>query len=313
MSEVSATRWEAAEWVAQRMGDEPFDRDGFDAWIAGDPERQAVFETMWQRIMGDRLRDALGTVKRRQAQRAVLAGSAAVATVLLGGYLAAPSLEMAVARPQQFAAATGTVETITLDDGTRFALAKGASVSVRFTRHGRAVELDRGVLFADVARDEDRPFTIDAGRGRVTVLGTHFEVATAPRNVRVTVESGRVRFGGRGWFDRSIDLTAGESGFMDGADLGRLADVDAGQIARWRNEWAEYENAPLSDIVRDLDVLSPRRIKIADPKLAGLKVSGRIRIGEPIRQLENLAIIHDFTIAEKNGEIEIKSSSSSTD
>ncbi len=43
----------------------------------------------------------------------------------------------------------------------------------------RTVRLLRGRAFFDVARDPDRPFTVEAGDARVTALGTAFAVSLA--------------------------------------------------------------------------------------------------------------------------------------
>jgi transmembrane sensor len=304
LSEDNSTEWEAAQWIARQMGDEPFDRAAFNAWLAGDPQRGPLFEKMWQRVMGPGMDDAPTAYGQRgRSRRALLAGGMAGLLVLVGGYTAWPSIELLLTRPQHYAAAEGSLRDITLEDGTRLTLAGGTDIRVRYTPHDRIVELDHGTLFADVKHDQGRPFRIDAGDARITDLGTRFEVSTKPGNVRVTVESGAVRLGTAAWFGAGLDLGADQAAVLGEAGLRRIDDAATAGVARWRREWVEYRDAPLAQVIADLESVSPLPIRIADRKLATLRVSGRIRLTDPMRQIDNLSVIHAFAVSRTNGTI----------
>jgi transmembrane sensor len=286
------------------MGGEPFDREGFDAWLAGDSNRRPLFDTMWQRIMGPTMDRALGTfVQQRRSGRSLLAGSVAALVALYGGYLAWPSFELFLAQPQEYAAADRTIREVSLQDGTRLTLAGGADVQVRYTSHARQVELRRGTIFANVAHDGNRPFRIDSGSARIIDIGTRFEVSKKPSSLRVTVASGAVRFGSNGWFGKQLDLSAQQAAILSETGLKRADDVNRDGIARWRAEWVEYHDTPLRQVVADLESVSPLPIRIAGKGLADLKVTGRIRLIDPARQIDNLAIIHDFAVDRRDGAI----------
>jgi len=300
---------EAACWVARRMSDEPFDEAGFDAWLAGDARRKPLFDTMWRRIMGPGMDDALSTYKdqRRRSRRAVLTGGAAAGLALIGGYQALPSIQLLLTEPRAYAVAAGDISEVTLQDGTRLTLAGGADVHVRYTHFGREVELTRGTIFADVVRDEGRPFHIRTGDAEVTVLGTRFEVSRKLSGTRVTVESGRVRFGSDDWFGSRVELAAHQTAARTRAGVSQVADIGDNEVARWRSEWVEYRDAPMAQVITDLEGVSPLPIRIFDKRLADLRVSGRIRLTDPMKQLENLSIIHDFTVHERQDVIALTS------
>lgn len=305
MSGDSTIEWEAAQWVALQMGGQPFDREAFDAWLLGDPRRATVFDTMWRRIMGPTMDEALGgaAARLRTRRTARLTTAACAAIALLGGYKALPSLTLFLAEPQEYSAADGGLLDVDLEDGTRLTLAGGAQVRVRYTRYAREVHLKRGTIFASVAREADRPFRVAAGTSRVVVLGTRFEVSTRPTSTRVSVASGVVRFGPEGWFRSPVDLRARQAAIVDDAGLHRLGDLRPDSVATWRKGWAEYHQAPLGQVIRDLEGLAPAPIVFADERLADLKVSGRIRLTDPLRQLDNLSIIHGFTVRRRDGAI----------
>lgn len=283
--------------MERRTGDEPFDEVTFAAWLASDPRRQSTFDEMWRRLMGPDMDAALRVYDRRGgSSQAWLATGAAVLLAVAGGYKAIPSIELSLAEVREYTVADGMVRHVALSDGTELILAADAVVEVRYTPHDRVVELARGTIFADVRHDDGRSFRIDAGETRIVDLGTRFEVAMKPADIRVSVASGKVRFGRSGWFDTPISLTASQAATFDPAGVHRLADVDPDAVARWRSEWVEYKGAPLRDVIADLQGLSAEPIRIADQSLGDKPVSGRIRLTDPLGQLQNLSITHDFRL-----------------
>lgn len=58
----------------------------------------------------------------------------------------------------------------------------------------------------------------------------------------------------------------------------------------------EYKGAPLQQVIADLRSLSPVPIEIKDQSLMNQPVSGRMRLTDPVSQLENLSIIHTFQV-----------------
>lgn len=297
---------EAADWVARRTDEDGFDAAGFDAWVAGDARRGPLFDTMWRQIMQPGMGAALSayTPPRRSPKAAMVGGALSVA-VLFAGFQLWPSAELYLASPQVYAASEGAMRQVQLEDGTALTLAGGADIAVRFTGHDRELVLKRGTIFAHVARDPERPFRIIAGDGQVTVLGTRFEVAMKPSAVRVAVEQGHVRFARNGWFGETVDLTAAQSASLTPDMLTRELGATADGAARWRNGWAEYDNAPLRQVVSDLESLSPVPIRMVDERLGKRRVSGRIRLTDPLRQIENLSLVHSFTVTQTDDAIEL--------
>jgi transmembrane sensor len=302
--ENSSMEWEAAQWVARRMGDQPFDEDGFDAWLAGDPRHKVLFDAMWPRIMGSNMDETLeAVIRQRRSKRSLVVGGVVAALALLGGYQALPLVELLLSQPRAYTAADGNLREVTLEDGTQLTLAAGAEIRVRYARHTREVDLTRGTIFASVVHDETRPFRIDVGGARIVDLGTRFEVSSKPSFVRVTVESGAVRFGSSGWFSQRIDLIPGQAAVFTANELGRVGNVSQDAVARWRTGWVEYHDASIREVIADLESVSTLPIRIAAGNLANLRVSGRIRLADPMRQLNNLAIIHNFTVDQHDGAI----------
>lgn len=84
---------------------------------------------------------------------------------------------------------------VTLSDGTSVRLNSNSSIEVPeyFPPNERDVKLE-GEAWFDVARDENRPFSVQADDATIRVLGTEFNVKvdSLSRNVQIAVAEGRV-------------------------------------------------------------------------------------------------------------------------
>ena len=84
---------------------------------------------------------------------------------------------------------------VLLSDGSTVFLNRNSSLTYpkNFRSGTRKVSL-KGEAFFDIARDEEHPFIIDAGKAKIRVLGTSFNVITenAENEVEVYVASGKV-------------------------------------------------------------------------------------------------------------------------
>lgn len=175
----------------------------------------------------------------------------------------------------------------TLADGSLMQLDALSQAEVRYYAGRRAVQLVRGAAFFSVVRDEARPFVVEAGAVRVTVLGTRFGVerlgTEAGGGVWVQVESGRVRVEAPGAAPRL--LGAGE-GLRLSAD-GRTAVPTQGQAASWRAGELVFEDATLGEALARLSRYTRADLH-ATPAAARLPLSGRVRIAQAGAWLEAL-------------------------
>jgi len=90
---------------------------------------------------------------------------------------------------------TGTAEhrETRLPDGSRVEVGARSSVKIDFAQHHRQIHLISGEAFFSVAKDANRPFVVDAGLGRVTAVGTAFNVRRYGTSLAVEVAEGQVR------------------------------------------------------------------------------------------------------------------------
>lgn len=182
-----------------------------------------------------------------------------------------------------------------LPDGSVLTLDARSRAQAAYYAGSRRVRLLAGAVFLDVVRDVDRPFIVetiaapDVPRVRVTVLGTRFGVERLPdAGVEVQVESGRVRVEALDADGRVRDertLSDGESlrvraGPPGAATAGVFeATGVAADVASWRHGVLVLSDMPLSAAVERLLRYLPRPVEV-DPRVAGLRLSGQVRIAQ---------------------------------
>lgn len=125
------------------------------------------------------------------------AGWAMAATVVFAVGLVMFSREYigggAEAPENYYATEIGGRQSVQLADGSSITLNTDTSLRVEFSRDRRRIVLERGEAFFEVAPDASRPFTVAAGHGQVTAVGTAFSVYRRRGDIEVTVTEGRVR------------------------------------------------------------------------------------------------------------------------
>lgn len=115
----------------------------------------------------------------------------------------------------------------------------------------RTLELE-GEAFFDVEHDPAMPFTVEAGAGRVQVLGTSFNVRYGTEEVRVIVATGRVALSSASGDSRE-ELTAGYQGVLriDDSSVLRIPNDDPAFLS-WRNRSVAFDATPFDEVVETL-------------------------------------------------------------
>ncbi len=173
-----------------------------------------------------------------------------------------------------------------LPDGSNLLLDAASSARVQYFVARRAVTLVQGAAFFEVARDEQRPFTVEAAGVRVTVLGTRFGVDIEEgdqggQRVSVQVASGRVRVqtlgaDARSW--QTHELGAGQGLRLERGAVVRTQ-AASGDAAAWRHGELVFADTTLGEALQRLGRYAPFELQ-ATPEAARLPLSGRVRIAQ---------------------------------
>jgi len=296
----------AAGWLARLMAPDcsERDREAFEAWCAADAAHADAFAATAQVHADARALGGDGWV--RAATRSAWRASAARGRSRIGAwparFAAAAALLLVVGgtawfarteRPQQarYATAVGEQRHLELADGTQLQLDTDTDVIVRYDASSREVILDHGRIQVGVAADARRPFSVRSGRGIVRDTGTEFQVARYRGDVRIMLLSGAVNvaLAGREGNDASRDLAPGEELRVgDTGELGWPTRVDVDAASSWTHGMLTFKDRPLGDLLEEMNRYSGTKVRVADPALSTLAVSGVFRTGDQASLLQAL-------------------------
>jgi len=212
-------------------------------------------------------------VRRRDApvaRRWLVGGLGLAAAALVTGVMLVDQ-----PRTERFVAPAHAVAHLALADGSHVALSPGGVLTVRMSRHARALALVDGDAFFEVSHDTRRPFTVAASGRTLTVLGTRFNVAGG-RRLTVSLVQGSLRVSAAGATD--IVLKPGER-YVAAQNGGRAETADVVGDAAWKDGRLVFADASLVEVTERLSRAAGRRFVLADPALGDLQLSGSMKVG----------------------------------
>jgi transmembrane sensor len=157
---------------------------------------------------------------------------------------------------------------VTLSDGSNVILNRNTTLSYRenFGRNGRNVALS-GEAFFEIAPDKENPFIIDAGKARIKVVGTSFNVNTNNTDsaVEIFVKTGIVMVSDNEG-TRSLTLDPGYIGTMNSGTSDKFINNDQNYMA-WNNGVLIYDKQTLDVVFRDLKKVYNMDIVADNPEI----------------------------------------------
>lgn len=258
----------------------------FRAWIARDPAHEAAFEDICD-LWGDleslrHLRLPPGKALRPWRKRWP---AAAAGVLALGLWLA--SDDLFILWRADFSTGTGEVRAVTLEDGSRLELNARTAVTKDFSGGQRRLILLRGEAWFDAAPDPSRPFTVEAGGGTATALGTSFVIATEKARTEVTVTEHKVMVAAAG---QAVMAGAGEqTAYGPGLPVLPPYAADTDRVASWRRGKLIFQDQPLGEVVAKLDRYHRGLFWVA-PSLRDRRVSGVFSTAKPLEAIRAIEL-----------------------
>jgi transmembrane sensor len=283
------------------------DRAAFAAWREREPANAAAFERLQGGIGA--LHDAFAASAELRAMHdramevrpapqwgRMPAGVAAAITLGVGGWWAttarppAPAdsgLQVASGQGSFHQTGVGELSTVTLSDGSKVTLNTRSRLEVNYTADRRTVKLISGQALFEVAKNKTAPFRVYAGDRAITAVGTVFDVRLDGAKVKVALVEGHVRVApvkpvvAPGAPAQRVDLAAGEVLEAEGPAPMLVAAADVRRVVTWRSGLVEFSGEPLVVAVAEMNRYTDHPLRIADPDIAGVRVSGIFRTSEP--------------------------------
>ena len=306
---------QAGKWFARmRATDAAADRAKFDAWMA-DPENAAAYaeaEKRWAaldvnvagRIRARALRPS-GSNRLRWATAVLL-----VVMLALGGAWYAGR----AGTSPQIATRSVEGEAVRLADGTLVELLDGAKVETKFSERERKVVMTGGRARFTVAHDASRPFRVVAGGSEIVALGTIFEVDLTRRNPSVRLVSGSVDVRATAPGGRTVRLNPGDTVEVQGGEPLHLPRGDAARstpdtamtlpVANVQpTSRVVADKLPLSEVIDQANRVNSKSIRLADPALGSLEVTGRFDVTDSASLARKLSAVFGLSAQESDGAI----------
>lgn len=295
----------AADWMARlRSGalDET-ERQDLACWLEADQlhrDRFAHYEGLWLALGGLRdeprilaVREDVPQLPRRRHVGLIAAGLVLLLTVAGGAGLwsirhPAEPQAPSTAIVSRLETDVGEVTRIALEDGSTLTLDTDSAVETSFDIERRNVRLLKGRAFFRVAHDKSRPFTVAMRRFGVTATGTQFVVAMdGPTDSVQMVEGSVIAAPTNGIAGPQIPLATGRSLKVARAGQWILGSAGAQDLA-WITGVLTFRNARLDIIAQEMNRYSSRKIRFADPIVAGNRLNAVLKAGDVDTFLESV-------------------------
>lgn len=312
MRDLDRIEEQAVHWLMRREDPAFSDEEAFERWIEESPAHKAAFwrlEYAWSKL--DRARalpEPAETVEPARLRRlmpfAVVVALAASVVIMIGTLNWQPP--EAVTRP--YHTAVGQQGTFALADGSKVELNTDTNVRVSQDLNRREIWLDRGETYLEIARDPKRPFVVNIGDRKVTVLGTKFVVSRQGDLVTVAVVEGRVRFdSATSDKNHGVEIVRGDIVTADQESTlivsNALPQIE--RRLRWRSGMISLEGATLADAVAQFNRYHQRKIVIRDPRAANLRIGGSFKIANVTAFVRLLREAYGLRVEILEDEIEI--------
>jgi transmembrane sensor len=301
-AQEGALRETAARWTIRRdRGLSAAESIEFELWLAASARHAAALQraadawSLLDRIPDENARQALQAATRRRSfwRRFLAVGSLAVAAAAALVVVHWPTSGERAALPSPVASPADTApHTFTLTDGTVVRVNTGSEVVEHFTAGERRVRLVRGEAHFNVAPNTERPFVVRAGEIDVRAVGTAFNVNLQSAAIEVLVTEGVVRLSPS---DETVPtptestpislLNSGHRALVTrqpvssgvAVVVSAMSTEDISRALAWQEPLLRFGGATLAEVAASFELRTGRRVILADPALASLRLGGRFR------------------------------------
>lgn len=287
---TTASDREAADWFA-RLGSRSVSNEAmaeFEAWRRAPENREAYrrMERVWEgagRLSSDPDLREIGHAALKRGFRSPTPNRRAItwtAIAAVGVSLVVGGVFWQNSARTEFSTDVGQQRLVDLPDGSTVRLDTDSAIRVQYSRGRRTIALDRGQALFQVAHDQSRPFTVDAGTTSVTATGTIFDVRRRQGDVHVVLVSGAVDVraptseGAKTWQlkpGRRVDVT--EQGVVEVA-------ADPATATSWALGRLVFQDTPLIEAVAEINRYLPEKIVLDASELNDTKVNGVFEVGD---------------------------------
>lgn len=273
------------------------ERETFERWRTANPAHDTAYravERVWQRSAALKTDPALGDILRqarhlptkpswlRRAAPALALAACLMLAIGIGYRLW--WLPAVAVPPIEYTTGVGQQRVLVLEDDSKVVLDTASQLQVRYSSDERQLTLLHGRADFRVSHDPARPFVVHVDGGSITATGTRFQVWVAHGLDTVTLLKGRVVVASndaKQGKSEQVTLQAGERvAIGTGGHLGtpkHLADTDLASARGWTEGMLIVRDWPLARLVAEMNRYTTAPLRLGDPGLDNLPISGSFK------------------------------------
>lgn len=247
----------------------------------------------------------------------ILAASVSVNLMLNGSLFRTNTPTIQQTYSQSFQTMVGEQATYHLPDGSILKLNTNTFVKVYFNGYQRSLALLNGEANFNVAKDANRPFTVNVGEQAFTALGTEFNIHKQNNEaMKIIVTEGEVLLSHSTTISNAINkhqntqvalanlpgilVKAGQQARVDNNVASASQTLTPAQLQQqtaWQQGILIFNGEKLSDALKEISRYNNTHFEIDTPELANVKISGYFKAGDINSLL--LALNDSFDIEHK--------------
>ena len=208
----------------------------------------------------------------------------------------------------------GEMRELILSDGSKLTLNTDTQVAVTYTDRQRLIELKRGELHIEVAKDTSRPLSVLADGQMIQAVGTAFNVEWVNDTLDLLVTEGRVRVAPQTQpveaLTQSVNvrLPASALSVSQGhystlsepvQKVRRIDDADLSAKVSWQTGKLIFRGESLAEVIREVSRYTPLSIELGDASLKDIQIAGLFNANDVEGLLaalaENFPLRYDYT------------------
>lgn len=271
----------AAQWLSVLHSGEADEgqRQACAVWRDADPGHALALsrlEILWGRFDGLPASHSRKTLERAfAAQRKPALRRAGTALVLLvAATVAWQGVRQAPVWLADQRTGVGERRSMMLEDHSQLQLNSDSAVDIEFDGQRRLIDLRRGELWVEVAKDPKRPFVVRTEQGTVTALGTRFLVRREDGQTRVTVLESAIAAQPSKKSSTPARVAAGQQALLYADHVDGLTTIGTADPASWTRGVLKVDDRPLLEVLDELARYRRGVLHYDRQALAGLRVSG---------------------------------------
>lgn len=290
---------QAVDWYVLISSDEasPEEKAAFQHWLSepAHAETYAKLEKVWDQFSGLSESTERYALNQSLVEKPALAAGKPAQLLLLAGVCASIWFGYQSTPGQMLRAnhlAITEQQTLRLDDQSVLHLAPMTAVNIDYSSKARSIELLRGALQVEVARDKTRPLIVRTETGTAEALGTVFSVTQQDPHMQVKVTESRVRvcplYTGPD-LSTCVTASAGDQVQVTKDQALRQPKTEGRLDINWQRQLLIVEKRPLLEVLDILQDYNLGYLNMDRDSLAALQVSGVFPLRDLRQSLDIMA------------------------